>query len=116
MPSAFFHKNRIGLRTLAIAWLVICAALLVIPAPKAPSYSVLVKDANGELLHAYLTPDEKWRMKTELHEISPLLRKTILHKEDRYFFYHPGINVFAIGRAAVRNLVTGRRTSGASAP
>ena len=114
MPSAFFHKNRIGLRTLAIAWLVICAALLVIPAPKAPSYSVLVKDANGELLHAYLTPDEKWRMKTELHEISPLLRKTILHKEDRYFFYHPGINVFAIGRAAVRNLVTGRRTSGAS--
>src|SRR3712207_7842415 len=36
--------------------------------------------------------DEKWRMKTELHELSPLLKKTILFKEDQYFYNHPGVN------------------------
>ena len=53
-------------------------------------------------------------MKTELNEISPLLRKTIIEKEDRYFYYHPGINPLAIGRALFRNMVRMKRTSGAS--
>ena len=65
-------------------------------------------------MHAYLTSDQKWRMKTELEEISPLLQKAIIQKEDRWFFSHPGINPFAIVRAAFNNIVAGRRTSGAS--
>jgi penicillin-binding protein 1C len=35
-------------------------------------------------------------MKTSLREISPLLRKTIIAKEDQYFYWHPGINPLAI--------------------
>ena len=35
-------------------------------------------------------------MKTELEEISPLLRKTIVEKEDKCFYYHPGVNLAAI--------------------
>src|SRR5688572_14893672 len=53
-------------------------------------------------------------MKTNLDEISPLLRKTIIAKEDKYFFSHPGINPFAMGRAAVKNIFRMKRTSGAS--
>jgi penicillin-binding protein 1C len=53
-------------------------------------------------------------MKTELEEISPLLRKTIVQKEDKYFYRHFGINPVAVGRAFVMNVFTGRRTSGAS--
>lgn len=86
----------------------------IFPLPDRVSYSTMITDKKGNLLHAYLTPDEKWRMKTDLHEISPLLRKTIVAKEDRYFFSHPGINVFAMARAGFNNLVSGRRTSGAS--
>jgi penicillin-binding protein 1C len=66
------------------------------------------------VIHAYLTTDEKWRMKTDLNEISPLLRKTIIAKEDKYFFHHPGINPFAISRAFVKNTFRMKRTSGAS--
>lgn len=84
------------------------------PLPVNVAYSVVIRDNNGEVVNAFLTPDEKWRMETELPEISPLLRKTILAKEDRYFYQHPGVNPVAVARAAVNNLLKLKRTSGAS--
>ncbi len=87
---------------------------VLFPLPDKIAYSVIVRDANGEVINAYLTPDDKWRMKTELAEISPLLRKTILAKEDNYFYYHPGINPLAICRATFNNILHLKRTSGAS--
>jgi penicillin-binding protein 1C len=87
---------------------------LAFPLPDKIAYSTMVTDRNGELLHAYLTPDEKWRMKVELNEISPLLRKTIIHKEDKHFYRHIGVNPVAVVRALFSNLSTGRRMSGAS--
>jgi penicillin-binding protein 1C len=84
------------------------------PLPDKIEYTTVVTDDSGEVLHAFLTPDEKWRMKTELDEISPLLRKTIVAKEDKYFYDHWGINPFALVRAGINNVVQRRRTSGAS--
>jgi penicillin-binding protein 1C len=77
-------------------------------------YSVIVTDKQGELIHAFLSADQQWRMKTELSEISPLLRKTIVAKEDKYFYYHPGVNLLSLVRAMANNILQGRRTSGAS--
>ncbi|MFI5129046.1 MAG: penicillin-binding protein 1C [Chitinophagales bacterium] len=77
-------------------------------------YSTIVTDNNGEVINAYLTGDQKWRMKTELDEISPLLRKTIIAKEDKYFYSHPGINPVAATRAFFKNIFRMKRTSGAS--
>ncbi|MEO6071584.1 MAG: penicillin-binding protein 1C, partial [Chitinophagaceae bacterium] len=84
------------------------------PLPDAIFYSTIVTDKKGEVINAYLTKDDKWRMKTELEEISPLLQKTILAKEDNFFYYHPGINPFAIIKAGFKNIFHLRRTSGAS--
>jgi penicillin-binding protein 1C len=106
-----------------VKWLALsfagCLALLFLlnvlfPLPDKIEYSTIITDNKGEVIHAYLTSDQQWRMKTELNEISPLLRKTIIEKEDKYFYYHPGINLLAAGRAFFKNLVSGRRTSGAS--
>src|SRR5262245_11665683 len=55
----------------------------VFPLPDKVAYSTIITDAKGEVIHSFLTPDQKWRMKTELDEISPLLRKTIVQKEDK---------------------------------
>ncbi|MGZ5190691.1 MAG: transglycosylase domain-containing protein, partial [Flavisolibacter sp.] len=77
-------------------------------------YSTIIQDANGEIVNAYLTSDEKWRMKTELNEISPLLRKTIIAKEDKYFYYHTGVNPFAVVKAGVKNILHFKTKSGAS--
>ena len=84
------------------------------PLPTKIEYSTIITDCKGEVIHAFLTSNEQWRMKTELGEISELLRKTIVQKEDKYFYYHFGINPIAITRALIMNVFTRRRTSGAS--
>ena len=86
----------------------------VFPLPDRIEYSTVVTDNKGEVIHAFLTHDQQWRMKTDLTEISPLLRKTIIEKEDKYFYYHPGVNPVAMLRALGRNILSLRRTSGAS--
>lgn len=77
-------------------------------------YSTIITDNKGEVIHAFLTGDEKWRMKTSLEEISPLLKKTIIEKEDRFFYYHAGVNPLSMTRAMLRNILKMKRTSGAS--
>jgi penicillin-binding protein 1C len=103
----------IGL-VLAGIFLTFLLANWVFPLPDRIEYSTIITDDKGEVVHAFLTRDQQWRMKTELGEISPLLRKTIVEKEDKYFYYHPGVNLLAMARALGRNLIHMRRTSGAS--
>ncbi len=86
----------------------------IFPLPDKVEYSTIVTDNKGEVVNAFLTKDQKWRMKTELSEISPLLRKTIIAKEDKHFYSHPGVNPFAVIRAFFNNVFRMRRTSGAS--
>lgn len=97
------------------AFIVVLVALNIIFPPKVNvPYSTLITDKKGEILHAFLSTDEKWRMFVELKEITPTLRKAILAKEDKYFNYHFGVNPIAIFRAAFKNITKNRRTSGAS--
>lgn len=86
----------------------------IFPVPDKVEYSTIITDNRGEVINAYLTSDQKWRMKTELDEISPLLQKTIVNKEDRHFYRHIGINPLAVVRAFFSNLFHMRRMSGAS--
>jgi penicillin-binding protein 1C len=86
----------------------------IFPLPDKIEYSTIITDDRGEIINAFLTSDQQWRMKTELDEISPLLRKTIVAKEDKYFYSHPGVNPIAVGRAFFKNLFRMKRTSGAS--
>ena len=85
----------------------------IFPLPDKIEYSTIITDSKGEVINAYLTKDQKWRMETELNEISPLLRKTIIAKEDKYFYSHPGINPISIVKAFFKNVL---RMKAASAP
>ena len=87
---------------------------LLFPFKPKVQYSTQITASDGTVLHAFLSVDDKWRLYTNISEITPLLQKTLIYKEDRYFYYHPGINPFAMLRAVGRNIFTGRRTSGAS--
>jgi len=86
----------------------------IFPLPDKIEYSTIITDSKGEVINAYLTKDQKWRMKTELNEISPLLRKTIIAKEDKYFYSHPGINPVAMVKAFFKNVFRMKTASGAS--
>jgi penicillin-binding protein 1C len=77
-------------------------------------YSQIITADDGTVLHSFLTADQKWRMKSELADLSPVLKTALIAKEDQWFYYHLGINPLAICRAAVMNIFSNRRTSGAS--
>jgi len=77
-------------------------------------YSKTITNSKREIIYSFLTEDEKWRMFTELDEISPELKKAIIYKEDKYFYWHFGVNPVAIGRAFINNILKRKRTSGAS--
>ena len=62
-----------------------------------------------------LDEDQKLKLyMNAVHKISPLLRKTIVAKEDKFFYSHPGVNPFAVTRAFFKNLFRMKVTSGAS--
>ena len=87
---------------------------LFFPLPESKPYSKAVYAKDGTLLTAYLSKDEKWRMRTRLEEVSPDLIIAILDKEDNWFYWHPGINPVAVVRAVFQNMFSGKRISGAS--
>ena len=87
---------------------------LLFPLPQPKEFSKEIHAKDGTLLTAYLTSDDKWRLRTELEEVSPELIKAIIEKEDSWFYWHFGINPIAIIRAAYKNITTGETQLGAS--
>ncbi|HNE50773.1 MAG TPA: transglycosylase domain-containing protein, partial [Chitinophagales bacterium] len=77
-------------------------------------YSTIIEAEDGTIISAFLTNDDKWRMFTKLDEITPTVQKAFIAKEDRWFYWHLGVNPIAIARAAYNNIIQYRRTSGAS--
>lgn len=88
---------------------------LLFPLPNySRGYSTIVYSSDKKIIHAFLSPDDKWRIRADYNEISPDLLNTIIYKEDKYFYYHPGVNPISVIKAAVTNLISGEVTSGAS--
>ena len=76
--------------------------------------SVMVRDRSGKSLRAFLARDDKWHFPVRLSEVAPELTEAIIASEDRWFYWHVGINPLAVLRAAWVNWKTGRIVSGAS--
>lgn len=76
-------------------------------------YSTAVVDKQGALLRMTLSSDQKYRLAVPLDHISLALIDATLQKEDRYFFWHPGVNPIALARATIAWL-SGKRAGGAS--
>ncbi len=109
------------------------------PLPKErlyPPSSPVVLDRNGEWLRAFLAADGMWRIavshqpsavseigisnspegfrepKAESH--SPLLHQAMLTSEDRWFYYHWGVNPVSLATALYDNLTAGKVVRGGS--
>lgn len=81
--------------------------------PEGITWSRVVKDRHGEVIHLSQAGDGRYRLRSRLQEISPSLVRATLLKEDRYFRWHPGVNPVAAGRAAW-DAATGDPAGGAS--
>jgi len=87
---------------------------ITFPLPLMKPYSKIILAQDGTLLTANLARDEKWRLPAFLAEVSPELLTAIISKEDKWFYWHPGINLFAVARAFYSNITGGKVVSGAS--
>ncbi len=76
-------------------------------------YSTVLLDRNGELLGARIADDGQWRF-PQVDSLPEKYRKAVIQFEDRFFYYHPGINPFSLIRALSQNLKAGEIVSGGS--
>ncbi len=77
-------------------------------------FSGLHLDSSGNLVRITLSESGKYRIKMKLEGISDYVKKGFIEYEDRSYFYNPGVNPFAIARAAFLNLKKQKVVSGGS--
>lgn len=87
---------------------------LILPRPLfRDDTSTVLLDRQGLLLGAKISGDQQWRF-PDRDSIPEKFKQAILHYEDRYFYYHPGINPLAITRAVYLNVKYHKIVSGGS--
>lgn len=111
MQRSFWQKLGSGFTVGVVIFLILDA---LFPFRFRIYYSQVVFDEDNRVLSVFLSRDDKWRIKAEISEISPELEQAFLIKEDKYFFYHFGVNPISIIRALFKNISRGKRISGAS--
>ena len=75
--------------------------------------SYRIYDANEKLLRLKLSEDGYWRFPAKAKEIPSLLKESVLLFEDRWFYWHFGLNPVAVLRALIHN-ISNQRLIGAS--
>ena len=76
-------------------------------------YATVVTDRSGELLGARIAEDGQWRFPA-MDRVPEKFRICLLQFEDRYFYYHLGVNPVAMWRALVQNIRQKKVVSGGS--
>jgi len=74
----------------------------------------VVSDRDGRPLRAFANSDGVWRYPTSITKVSPYYLQALFAYEDRYFYYHPGVNPFSMLRAVAQAIYYGRAVSGGS--
>ena len=96
-------------------WLAVLAADRLWPLPLhevAPARVVVAED--GTPLWRFADKQGVWRYPVALDDVSPRYLQALIQYEDRWFWRHPGVNPFAVIRAAWQDLTAGRVVSGGS--
>ena len=98
-----------------LLWLAVLAADRLWPLPLhdvTPARVVVAED--GTPLWRFADAQGVWRYPVTLADVSPRYLQALIQYEDRWFWRHPGVNPFAVLRAAWQDLTSGRVISGGS--
>jgi penicillin-binding protein 1C len=91
------------------------ASLGPLPLEQSRKVSITVVDRNGKLLRAYAMADGRWRLPVDAKiSVDPTYLKLLLAYEDRRFWSHGGVDLLALGRAALQFGTRGHIVSGGS--
>ena len=118
--------SSLGRRARRNAWQVVVASVLVVAVwavlrvavgwsiHSAFPGSTLVSDRNGAVLRLTVAADGQYRLWTALNEFPPEVVEAVLLKEDRSFWWNPGVDALALARAAWHSLIVRDYRVGAS--
>lgn len=76
--------------------------------------SAVILDRHGETLRAFKTPDAQWRLPVTQADVAPGYLRLLLDVEDKRFTSHPGVDPFALVRAAAQFAIHRHVVSGGS--
>ncbi|WP_373563491.1 penicillin-binding protein 1C [Pigmentiphaga litoralis] len=109
---------RVLLATGLVSVITLLALDLAFPLPRAalarPDGGLVVTAEDGTPLRTYPSADGVWRYPVAADQVSPLYYDALLTFEDRWFYWHPGVNPVAMARAAWQWARSGRVVSGGS--
>lgn len=114
--KSYRRKYKTRFILLAIAALAALFLLLHLSIPRPlfnDPYSFVLLDRDGHLMGARIADDGQWRF-PESDGLPEKYITAVLSFEDNRFYYHPGIDPLALGRAAIQNIKAGRVVSGGS--
>lgn len=98
---------------LGIFLLWVADKLFPLPIPEGGMARVVLA-SDGTPLWRFADKKGVWRYPINIKQVSPYYIEALLTYEDRWFYDHPGINPFALGRALWQNLTGGKIISGGS--
>ncbi len=93
----------------ALVWFYFCLPEPLFQTP----YSTVLLDVEDRLLGAMVAQDEQWRF-PKADSVPVKFEQSILHFEDRHFYYHPGVNPVSMVKALVQNVQAGKVVRGGS--
>ena len=120
MSAAVMRVRRSRWRIAVIALALLAAALALVrlwprpPLSAGVPQSVAVLDRHGVLLRLTLAADERYRLRTPLREMPPVLVQAVQLHEDAWFRWHPGVNPVSLLRGALSTYGGGARVGGST--
>jgi penicillin-binding protein 1C len=109
------HLKKVLLASLLLGLLLLAVGLSGKPVLDAPEgVGRIVTDRHGDLMRLTTNQDEHYRIFAPLDAISKHVVEATLLYEDRYFYYHFGVNPVALVKAALDSYLLGGRRRGAS--
>jgi penicillin-binding protein 1C len=101
--------KRCALVGIFLIWWLFCLPRPLFQVP----YSSTIEDAQGQLLSARIASDGQWRVYPS-DSLPAKYVDCLVEFEDRWFWYHPGINPVSMGLALVTNVKNGTVKRGGS--
>ncbi len=113
--NKLFPSQRLALRILMAAAALLLFDLLLPPdMTRFEERSAVVRAADGSVLRSYLTQDDMVRLLADPKTVGARYQQLLIAYEDRRFWQHSGVDIRALGRAALQRLRSGHIVSGGS--
>ena len=108
------YRSLIAIITIVSTIFILDTLFPVTLKPTSQQFAKVITADDGTPLRSFADNQGIWRYPVKLKDVSPLYLQALINYEDRWFWYHPGINPISIIRACIQNIANNKIVSGGS--